>query len=180
MIEYRARIAVVTLAVPLLLIAFTDTVFNRIMSSVGHSGTCLYQLVTEVAPNAEILITGSSRARQSIDPDLVAAMVDLPPHSVVNTAHPSRNLSLDLLMTSHAATGAKLKLVVVELQVGSPSVLKRELELKGRTAQTDPVLRLTSGSYPRDTITTLSFSEAIGLLTQRAASYSLGAYDRVP
>ena len=56
-------------------------------------------------------------------------------------------------------------------------MLKRELELKGRTAQTDPVLRLTSGSYPRDTITTLSFSEAIGLLTQRAASYSLGAYD---
>jgi hypothetical protein len=176
MIVQRVALTILLL-VSLSIFVYTDTLRSRIASSVPHSRTCLYNLVADAAPRARIIITGSSRARQSVDPDILADRAGLNRRDVVNAAHPSRNPWLDLVVLSHAGESGDLKLAIVEMQVGSPAVRRREIELKGPPAPPEQLLRLTSGTYPRNMITALSYSQTILVLSQKAAAAPSVVYD---
>jgi hypothetical protein len=113
------------------LIAISDAPWMR-ANGYAHSRSCLHALQTSGTPR-RVLILGSSRMRQALDPSRMARARGLPDDTVVNLGRPDRDVGVDADQLEAMAATARPDLVVVELHAGSGRLqaLERSLDPGG-------------------------------------------------
>ncbi len=165
--------AAAVMAVSLLLVF--DSLAVR-ASGLGHSQHCLHGLLTGAAREAKVLVIGSSRTRQAIDPSQLARFWGLPESAVVSLAHPGRSFRLDAHWVELLTRETGIDLVIMEAQVGSAATRRLEQRIDpARLERHD--LELASGRYREFYATAASYGDILGSVAESSQTVLLQAYD---
>ncbi|WP_422365846.1 hypothetical protein [Pelagibius sp.] len=165
--------AAAVLAVGLLIVF--DSLAVR-ASGLGHSQHCLHGLLTGAAREAKVLVIGSSRTRQAIDPSQLARFWRLPESAVVSLAHPGRSFRLDAHWVELLTREKGIELVIMEAQVGSAATRRLEQRIDpARLERHD--LQLASGRYREFYATAASYRDLLGSVAESSQTALLQAYD---
>lgn len=115
----RKGVLVAIAALALLLVASLDSLAVR-MSGIPVANHCYYRLVGKIPPDLDVLLIGSSRMLQGVDPDQLGRLlrVEGRPAKVVNFAHPGRLVHVDVVLLELITRKSTPKLIVIETDLG--------------------------------------------------------------
>jgi hypothetical protein len=128
------------------IVALTDAPWWR-ANGYSHSKSCLYAL-SRAAPDREVVVLGSSRMRQAIDPSTLARLLAIPEQAVVNLSRPERDAALDADQLEWILRTGRPRIALVELHVGSTGAeaIERRLDpVEGERPQVFGGVRYSQG-----------------------------------
>jgi hypothetical protein len=98
-------------------------------SAISNSQNCYRALHYAPPAEAEVLVTGSSRIRRGLIPEVLAEHFGLGPNGVVNLGHPVASLAYDYAIVEELTRDRPIRLVLFEVMPRSPALERREREL---------------------------------------------------
>lgn len=140
-------------------------------SGFGHSNHCFHQLMTRNLDRRTVLLIGSSRMRENLDPDTVADALGLHHEQVLDFGHPERDPAMELDLVREFSARAPLRLVVVELHVASTHLadVERRLDPSGMPAPA----RLAGAAYSDRRIIVGRYGDLLRAASENAAPAAL-------
>jgi hypothetical protein len=167
-----------SIALGLAAIVHSTSFTSRVAASIAHSRGCVAGLISGPAQSAKILILGSSRARQAINPDVLADAWQLPRQAVVNAAHPGRQMWVDFALLKQASQSGMLHLAIIELQAKSTDAQRREETIRNLVGRSrGKRIRLAGGAAARAAATILEYADAHALADSHSLGFVLSTYD---
>ena len=84
-----------------------------------NSKNCYYHLAQPQPRPTDVLIIGSSRMRRGIDPDLLASLLGVSKHRVVNLGHPGYHYDFDYALIETLLPHWRFSLIIAEANFNS-------------------------------------------------------------